>query len=256
MEADEAPQPPPPWKQNKSAVAIEALSGPLASDSARLSSRSRAIPPARDFHFYNNFPSFKSPVAAAAARAESSLGILGASALALKQQQPPFPREDLDEAYDWLVARNDDLLEMFAASADEFKALREKEEAQGRKVAPEEMAADGFQVVYGKKKKKMGMGDEGVAKGDSFGASGSVRMATIDKAAAASGSKAKVPFHIPTIPRPQDVHRIVVDNTSKPFGHAFLERSDDGARAIHPLVSATAHVCSNLAPHLSVNTYD
>ncbi|KAE8794589.1 protein RRP6-like 1 [Hordeum vulgare] len=237
MEADEAPHPPPPWKQNKSAVAIEASSGPLASAAARLSARSRAIPPARDFHFYNNFPSFKSPVAAAAARAESSLGVLAASTLLPKQQQqqqPPFPTEDLDDAYDWLVSRNDDLLEMFAASADEFKSLREKEEAQGRKVAAEEMAGDGFQVVYGKKKKKMGMGEEGVGRSEAFGPSGSVRMATMHRAAA-SGPKPKVPFHIPTIPRPQDVHRIVVDNTSKPFDHAFLERSDDGARAIHPL---------------------
>uniref|UniRef100_A0A452YAH8 Uncharacterized protein n=1 Tax=Aegilops tauschii subsp. strangulata TaxID=200361 RepID=A0A452YAH8_AEGTS len=134
--------------------------------------------------------------------------------------------------------------------ADEFKALREKEEAQGRKVAAEKMAGDGFQVVYGKKKKKkMGMGEEGVGRSEAFGSSGSVRMATMDRAAA-SGPKPKVPFHIPTIPRPQDVHRIVVDNTSKPFDHAFLERSDDGARAIHPLVSASAHVCSNLTSHL------
>uniref|UniRef100_A0ACD5TJW2 Uncharacterized protein n=2 Tax=Avena sativa TaxID=4498 RepID=A0ACD5TJW2_AVESA len=234
MEADEGP-PPPPWKQNKSAAAIESSSGPLASAAARLSIRSRAIPPARDFHFYNNFPSFKSPIGAAAARAESSLGVLGASPLLPKQEQPTFPLEDLDDAYDWLVARNDDLLEMFGASADEFKALREKEEAQGRKVAPDEMAGDGFQVVYGKKKKKIDTGEEGcVGRGEAFGSSGSARMATMDKAAT-SGTKPKVPFHIPTIPRPQDVYRIVVDNTSKPFQHAFLERSDDGARLVHPL---------------------
>ncbi|XP_047045799.1 protein RRP6-like 2 [Lolium rigidum] len=234
MEADEGPPPPPPWKQNKSAAAIDSSSGPLSSAAARLSARSRAIPPARDFHFYNNFPSFKSPVGAAAARADSSLGILGASSLLPKQQQPAFPREDLDDAYDWLVSRNDDLLEMFGASADEFKALREKEEAAGRKVAPEEMAGDGFQVVHGKKKKKIDMGAEAVGRGDAFGASGSVRMVTMDKAAT-SGTKAKVPFHIPTIPRPQDVYHIVVDNTSNPFQHAFLERSDDGARPLHPL---------------------
>uniref|UniRef100_A0ACD5TP73 Uncharacterized protein n=1 Tax=Avena sativa TaxID=4498 RepID=A0ACD5TP73_AVESA len=234
MEADEGP-PPPPWKQSKSAAAIESSSAPLASAAARLSARSRAIPPARDFHFYNNFPSFKSPIGAAAARAESSLGVLGASPLLPKQQQLTFPREDLDDAYDWLVARNDDLLEMFGASADEFKALREKEEAQGRTVAPDEMSGDGFQVVYGKKKKKIDTGEEGgLGRGEAFGSSGSVRMATMDKAAT-SGTKPKVPFHIPTIPRPQDVYRIVVDNTSKPFQHAFLERSDDGARPVHPL---------------------
>lgn len=234
MEADEAPPPPPLWKQNKSAAAIESSSGPLAAAAARLSARSRAIPLARDFHFYNNFPSFKSPVGAAATKAESSLGILGESPLLPKQQQTPFPQEDLDEAYDWLVARNDDLLEMFGSSADEFKARREKEEAEGRKDAPQEISGDGFQVVYGKKKKKMGMGEEEIGRGQTFGASGSVKMATMDKAAA-SGTKAKVPFHIPSIARPQDLYRIVVDNTSKPFAHAFLERSDDGCRAIHPL---------------------
>jgi exosome complex exonuclease RRP6 len=200
----------------------------------------------------HNISSFKSPVSVgvAATRADSSLGVLGASLLLPKQQ--PFPTEDLDDAYDWLVASNDDLLEMFAASADEFKALREKEEAHGRKVAAEEMAGDGLQVVYGKKKKKMGMGEEGVGRSEAFGSSGSVRMATMDRAGA-SGPKQKVPFHIPTISRPQDVHRIVVDNTSKPFDHAFLERSDDGARAIHPLVNASAHVCSNLTSHLPLN---
>ena len=242
MEADEPP--PPPWKQNKSAAAIESSSGPLAAAAVRLSARSRAVPPGRDFHFYNNFASFKSPVGAAAAWAESSLGILGASPLLPKQQQqqPAFPREDLDDALDWLVARNDDLLEMFGASADEFKALREKQEAAGRKIAPDELVGDGFQVVYGKKKKKVDTGEEGEA----FGASVSVRMATMDRAAT-SGTKAKVPFHIPTIPRPQDVYRIVVDNTSKPFQHAFLERSDDdGARPLHPLVSVSVHVFANV----------
>ncbi|KAL6643196.1 hypothetical protein ACP70R_021377 [Stipagrostis hirtigluma subsp. patula] len=238
MEAGEAsPQPPPPWTQNKSAAAIEASSGPLAAAAARLSARSRALPSARDFHFYNNFPAFKSPVGAAAARADDSLGVLGAAPL-LPRQQPPFPGgADLDEAHDWLVSLNDDLLERFGASMDEFKALREKEEAAGRR-APQEAAAgagDGFQVVYGKKKKKVGGEEEGGAgRVESFGASGSVRMATKDKTAA-PGTKAKVPFHIPTIPRPQDVYRIVVDNTNKPFEHVLLERSEDGTRPVHPL---------------------
>ncbi|KAG2537930.1 hypothetical protein PVAP13_9NG321900 [Panicum virgatum] len=66
-----------------------------------------------------------------------------------------------------------------------------------------------------------------------FGSSSSVKVAK-DKAAA-PGTKAKVPFHIPTIPRPQNVYRIVVDNSSKPFEHALLEQSEDGTRAVHPL---------------------
>ncbi|TVU30605.1 hypothetical protein EJB05_22235 [Eragrostis curvula] len=234
MEADEAS--PPPWMQNKSAAAIEASSGPLAAAASRLAARSRALPSSRDFHFYNNFPSFKSPVGAAAARADDSLGILGTAPL-LPRQQPPFPGAgDLDDAHDWLVALNDDLLERFGASMDEFRALREKEEKDGRR-ATEEAAAgadDGFQVVYGKKKKKNGGGEEPVSKVEPFGGSGSVTMVTKDKAAM-PGTKAKVPFHIPTIPRPQDVYHIVVDNTNKPFEHVLLERSEDGSRDIHPL---------------------
>jgi exosome complex exonuclease RRP6 len=237
MEAEEASQPP-PWAQNKSAAAIDSSSAPLAAAAARLSARSRALPSARDFHFYNNFAAFKSPVAAAAAKADASLGLLGAAPLLPGRQQQPFPGAgDLDDAHDWLVALNDDLLERFGASTDEFKALREAEEASGRRAAPE--AGDGFQVVYGKKKKKVGDGEGGVGRAEAFGASSSVKMAN-DKAAA-PGTKAKVPFHIPTIPRPQGVYHIVVDNSSKPFEHVLLERSEDGTRPVHPLVSVSLH---------------
>ena len=241
MEADEASPPPPPWAQNKSAAAIEASSGPLAAASSRLSARSRALPSSRDFHFYNNFPTFKSPVGAAAAKADASLGVLGAAPLLPTRQQQLFPGGgDLDDAHDWLVALNDDLLERFGAATDEFKALREKEEASGRRAAPE--AGDGFQMVCGKKKKKVGDGDEErVGRVEAFGGSGSVKMVTKDKAAA-PGVKAKVPFHIRTIPRPQDVYRIVVDNSSKPFEHVLLERSEDGTRVMHPLVSVSLHI--------------
>ncbi|KAG8091666.1 hypothetical protein GUJ93_ZPchr0012g19672 [Zizania palustris] len=237
MEADEAPPPPQPWRQNKSAAAIEDSSGSLAAAAARLSGRSRALPSSRDFHFYNNFPSFRSPVDAAAARAEASLGVLGAASF-FPKQHPPLSKDDLEDAHDWAVGVIDDLSEQFGASMDEFKTLREKEEATGRRAVSSEVAVeDGFQVVYGKKKKKekkKGSCEEEVGKGEAFGGSGSVRMATNDKAAA-RGTKAKVPFHIPTIPRPQNVYRIVVDNTSKPYEHAWLERSDDGSRAVHPL---------------------
>ncbi|WVZ59072.1 hypothetical protein U9M48_009273 [Paspalum notatum var. saurae] len=239
MEAGEASaQPPPPWAQNKAAAAIDATSGPLAAAAARLSARARALPSSRDFHFYNNFPAFKSPVAAVAAKADAALGVLGAAPILPARQQQPFPG-DLDDAHDWLVALNDDLLERFGASMDEFKAAREEEEATGRRAAPE-AGDDGFQVVYGKKKKKVGDMEEGgsgagAGRAEPFGASasGSVKMVTKDKAAASG--KAKVPFHIRTIPRPQDVYRIVVDNSSKPFEHALLERSEDGSRPVHPL---------------------
>ncbi|GJM93740.1 hypothetical protein PR202_ga10325 [Eleusine coracana subsp. coracana] len=52
--------------------------------------------------------------------------------------------------------------------------------------------------------------------------------------AAALGTKAKVPFHDPSIPRPQEVYKIIVDNY-KPFKHVWLEHSEDGTRPVHPL---------------------
>jgi exosome complex exonuclease RRP6 len=110
---------------------------------------------------------------------------------------------------------------------------------------PEE-ARDGFQLVsHGKKKKEGASGPEGggsSGSGASFLGAGSVRALTKDKGAApapapAPGTKAKVPFHDPTIPRPQEAYKIIVDNY-KPFEHVWLERSEDGARRVHPLVSA------------------
>jgi exosome complex exonuclease RRP6 len=66
-----------------------------------------------DFHFYNNFLTFKSPVGAAVARAKDSLDILDVALLFLKQQ-PPFPGGgDLDDAHDWLMVLNDGMLEQF-----------------------------------------------------------------------------------------------------------------------------------------------
>uniref|UniRef100_A0A0D9XJZ6 HRDC domain-containing protein n=1 Tax=Leersia perrieri TaxID=77586 RepID=A0A0D9XJZ6_9ORYZ len=233
------PLPPPPsWRRNNpAAAAIDDSSGPLAAAAARLAGRSRALPASRDFHFYHNFPSFRSPIDAAAAKAEASLAVLGGAASLYPKQQPPFPKGDLedDAAQDWVVGVIDDLSEQFGASLDEFKAVREKEEATGRRAEAAETEEDGFQVVYGKKKKRMdGAGEEEIGRGEGFGGSGSVKMATMDRSAAA-GTKAKVPFHIPTIPRPQDVHRILVDNSSKPFEHSWLEKSDDGSRFVHPL---------------------
>ncbi|GJZ45919.1 RRP6-like protein 2 [Tanacetum coccineum] len=49
-------------------------------------------------------------------------------------------------------------------------------------------------------------------------------------------SKAKIPFHIASIPKPQLEYRIVVNNANQPFYHALLKMSEDGSRFIHPLV--------------------
>lgn len=47
----------------------------------------------------------------------------------------------------------------------------------------------------------------------------------------------KVPFHIASIPRPQEQYNILVNNSNRPFDHVWLERSEDGSRFVHPMVS-------------------
>nr|GMC92161.1 protein RRP6-like 2 [Ipomoea batatas]GMC93851.1 protein RRP6-like 2 [Ipomoea batatas] len=44
-----------------------------------------------------------------------------------------------------------------------------------------------------------------------------------------------VPFHISSIPKPQDEYRILVNNLNEPFEHVWLETSEDESRFIHPL---------------------
>lgn len=109
---------------------------------------------------------------------------------------------------------------------DEFKSQREKEEAAGRRMG----ADDGFQMVYGKKKKKV---EDGGEDGGGEVAEAGVRMVSRDKKTTAA--RAKVPFHIPSIPRPQDEYKILVNNSTEPFKHVWLEKSEDGSRDVHPL---------------------
>lgn len=112
--------------------------------------------------------------------------------------------------------------------------MAKEETALGREAGDPEEAGDGFQLVTHGKKKKRASGQEGGPAGSgAVLGPGSVRALTKDKGAA-PGTKAKVPFHDPSIPRPQDVYKIIVDNY-KPFEHVWLERSEDGTRRVHPL---------------------
>ncbi|CAL4929145.1 unnamed protein product [Urochloa decumbens] len=121
---------------------------------------------------------------------------------------------------------------------DGAESVKGKEEAApGRESGtdPEE-AGDGFQLVsHGKKKKKASGQEEGGSAGSGavLGA-GSVRALAKDNKIASPLPKAKVPFHDPSIRRPQEVYKIIVDNY-KPFEHVWLERSEDGTRRVHPL---------------------
>lgn len=68
-----------------------------------------------------------------------------------------------------------------------------------------------------------------------------VKVAESDKGFAKFG-KAEVPFHIPTLTKPQEEYKILVDNANNPFEHVLLEKSEDGLRFIHPLVSFVVSV--------------
>ncbi|KAM0870567.1 hypothetical protein ACQ4PT_039927 [Festuca glaucescens] len=97
-----------------------------------------------------------------------------------------------------------------------------------------EEAGDGFQGVLGEKNKLPTGQDGGSTASGSISGAGSSRMTygAYDKS---PGAKARVAFHDPTIPRPQDVYKIMVNNCNTPFDHVWLERSEDGTRPIHPL---------------------
>lgn len=220
----------------KKVHALQTLTaGPLSSSVAKLAASSRCLPSDKDFHFYRNFDEFKVPVDEIARESRSMLEAIGA-----------FPTDD-DDAYDWLVNVNDDVLERFDSAADEFRKVRAAEEETGRPVV-NVMEDDGFQLVTGRKKKG-GRGNStmtAMTATTTTMATPGVSVATKDKKT--MGPKPKVPFHIPTIRRPQDEYSIMVNNANMPFEHVWLQRSDDGLKFIHPLekVSVLDFVDTNL----------
>lgn len=205
---------------------------PLPSSIAKVSGSSRGIPVEKDFHFYCNFDEFKLPITQITNTSQSMLQSIGSPADQLWSKDLSFP-EDCDDGYDWLVNVNDEVFERFDVSVDEFKRLRKKEEETGVRVMGL-VDEDGFQLVYGRNNRKT------VGKGCNVGgadAAGGVGVKVASRDNKTMGAKAKVPFHIPSIPRPQDEYKIVVNNSNQPFEHVWLQRSEDGSRFIHPLVS-------------------
>ncbi|KAL0410256.1 UNVERIFIED_CONTAM: protein RRP6-like 2 [Sesamum latifolium] len=208
------------------------IKGPLPTSMAKLSGSSRIIPSEKDFYFYNNFQEFKKPVQEIDEKSKNLLKEVGASEN-LFGKAIPLPDDkdvelDDDVALDWLVNVNDEIFERIDVSLDEFKRLRNKEEESGVRMmkVDDDDEENGFQMVYGKKNKKMPVGldrnEEGGAKG-------------VQEVKVAARVRPKVPFHIPTIPRPQDEFKIIVNNSNQPFEHVWLQRSEDGSRFMHPL---------------------
>lgn len=181
---------------------------------SKLSSSSRLIPTSKDFHFYYNFDEFKRPTDEISSTSQSLVETIGDSGQVLgKSIRFPGDIEE-DDADDWLCNVNDEFLERFDVSIDEFQRVRKKEEEE-----------DGFQMVYGKKKKPI------------IGSSSGIDVKVAERDTKSLSGKAKVPFHVPTIKKPQEEFNILVNNSNQPFEHVWLERSEDNQRVMHPLVS-------------------
>lgn len=170
---------------------LEALiGGSFPTNLSKLSSSSRTIPANGDFHSLYKSDEFKRPIDEIARTSQSVLETIGG------KKSMTFPGDD--DAYESLVKVNDEILEKFDDSIDEFKRNRKMEEDSKKAI--------------------------------------DVKVAESDKRFEKHG-KAKAPFHLPTITKPQEEYKILVDNENKSFDHVLLEKSEDGHRFIHPLVS-------------------
>ncbi|GFP91797.1 exosome component 10 [Phtheirospermum japonicum] len=205
--------------------------GPLPTSMAKLSGSSRIIPSQKDFHFYNNFQEFKHPVQEFDRKSKDLLEKIGASEN-LFGKPIPLPDDkdvelDDDVALDWLVNVNDEIFERFDVSLDDFKRLRKGEEESGvRTMRVDGEEENGFQMVYGKKNKKPVAG---------VGRNVDVEVKGVQEVKVAAKLKPKIPFHVPTITKPQEEYKIIVNNSNQPFEHVWLQRSEDGSRFLHPL---------------------
>ncbi|KAL9230839.1 hypothetical protein vseg_006135 [Gypsophila vaccaria] len=215
----------------KKSESLKTLSmGPISSSISKLSGSSRVLPSEKDFHFYYNFDEFRAPIDEIGVKSQSMLRQIGSAKRLWGGKELVFPEDVEDDSCDWLVNVNDEVMERFDVSVDEFSRLRKEEEeaARTRPLVDE----NGFQLVCGKKK-KAALAAVNAKEENLAAASPSIRVAERDKKTV--GPKPKVPFHIPTIRRPQEEYNILVNNSNQPYQHVWLERSEDGARFIHPL---------------------
>lgn len=181
---------------------------PLSTSLSKLSGSLRGISTDKDFHFYNNFDAFKLPVTEISSASQLMLDAIAANSSQLFGKQLGLDDDDDDDAYDWLVNVNDEVFERLDSAIDEFETLRKS----GKAVNVRAENGGGEDLSLSEVK---------VAKKD-------------DKVL---GARPKIPFHIPSIVKPQKQYRILVNNSKEPFQHVWLQRSEDGSRFIHPLVS-------------------
>lgn len=173
----------------------KSLKGPLTEAIRRVERLAEDFPSDKDFHFYNNFPQFKSPVQSIQSQAEALLNEIGL-ARNLRPETVGFP-SDPDESYDWLVSLQDDLVEGIDAAVDHLN----KETSAGKRSVyetPRKFQTGGISPSEGAK----------LSKG--------------------SSERRPVPFHVKSIPRPQNKFEVAVDNSNTPFKHPQAPKA--GAR--------------------------
>ncbi|XP_074566387.1 protein RRP6-like 2 [Curcuma longa] len=204
------------------------VSEPLAYSESKASARSRIIPSGEDLRFFNNTGGFKFPLKEIGEAESSSRGMDNIFGI---KKPPRFP-EDLDDASDSPVVLNVEFRGRLVISMDEFKKSREEKEAEGAKDAAMGLKLEGeFKSVD--RMKMVNNSERNAEKHETVSASGSsVNVAMLDKRTKAVPPK--VPFHIPTIRRPQDEYNIRVNNKNEPFRHVCLDTGD--GNLIHPLV--------------------
>nr|KYP70097.1 Exosome component 10 [Cajanus cajan] len=89
---------------------------------AELSSSSPCIPSGEDFHFYYKFKEFRGPIEEIARRTQSMLDKIG-SAENIWGRGSAFP-SDVDDAYEWLVNANEDVLDLVEELVDELRMIK------------------------------------------------------------------------------------------------------------------------------------
>lgn len=182
----------------------------LSSSLSKLSGSLRGISTDKDFHFYNNFDAFKLPVTQISTTTQLLHDAIAGNSSQLFGKQLDLDEDD-DDAYDWLVNVNDEVFERFDFAFDEFEKVRKSGKLMNVRV------------------------ENGTGGGENLSFS-EVKVAKKDEKVL--GVKPKIPFHIPSIVKPQKQYRILVNNSKEPFQHVWLQRSEDGSRFIHLLVSS------------------
>jgi hypothetical protein len=194
---------------------LELARGPLTDSVKVLERESLQMSTGQDFHFYGNFQDFKRPVANIQNRVVNLLSQIG-SLKEIISHPSPFP-PDVDESYDWLVGMQDAFLERVDASLDKSYQERKDQRLKG----PEWNVYENIsKQKFSKKSARVSEASEGSSK------AGDVRVA---KSKDKSTMRSPIPFHIPSIPRPQDKFDDAVDNSDKPFRHRARILNDSGA---------------------------